>query len=106
MRSVTSTKQRSSLISWQVCANLLITIFFFAPHPLVISLEQSEETKGKSSPPTQTLQDSFPLRPTIRYREQAKYTKEARDNVTHGTVALGVVFGADGYISGVRIISG
>jgi TonB family protein len=46
------------------------------------------------------------LRPTILYREKAKYTQEAKDNKVEGTVVLSVVFGADGQIGAVRVIRG
>jgi TonB family protein len=55
------------------------------PNPLVIKMD--EET-----------------RPTILHREKAKYTTMARDHNIQGVVALGVVFGANGEITGVRII--
>ena len=36
------------------------------------------------------------LRPTILYREKAKYTEEARQNKIQGTVVLQVVFNVNG----------
>lgn len=44
------------------------------------------------------------LRPTILYKEKAKYTEEARRNQVQGTVVLSVVFGADGRIREIRTI--
>ena len=49
---------------------------------------------------------SVSLRPTILYREKAKYTREARDNKIKGTVVLSAVFGADGQISNISVIQG
>jgi TonB family protein len=46
------------------------------------------------------------LRPTILYREKAKYTEEARQNKVQGTVVLQVVFQASGAISDVKVIRG
>ena len=46
------------------------------------------------------------LRPTILYREKAKYTQEAKDNKVEGTVVLSVVFGADSQIGDIRVIRG
>jgi len=46
------------------------------------------------------------LRPTILYREKAKYTEEARQNKIQGTVVLQVVFNVNGSISDVRVIRG
>lgn len=104
MQSLTPTQQSSSIISRRVSAALLLALFFFAPHPLAISLAQSEDPKDKKTAPTPAM--TAMLRPKITYRENAKYTEEARYNVTHGTMALSVVFGADGKISGVRVVSG
>ncbi len=46
------------------------------------------------------------IRPTILYKEKAKYTEEARQNKVQGTVVLNVVFTADGRITSVRVIRG
>ncbi|HEY8459762.1 MAG TPA: energy transducer TonB, partial [Blastocatellia bacterium] len=46
------------------------------------------------------------LRPTILYRERAKYTEQARLNRVQGTVLLTIVFGADGRIHDVRTVRG
>ena len=46
------------------------------------------------------------LRPTILYREKAKYTEEARQHKVEGTVVLTVVFGADGRIHDIRTVRG
>ena len=43
-------------------------------------------------------------RPTILYKEKAKYTEEARQNKVQGTVVLNVVFTSDGRITQVRVI--
>jgi TonB family protein len=49
---------------------------------------------------------SATLRPTILYKERAKYTDQARQNEVQGTVVLNVVFGADGRMTQIRIIRG
>jgi TonB family protein len=49
---------------------------------------------------------SAQLKPTILYREKAKYTEEARQHRVQGSVVLGVVFGADGRIHNLRTIRG
>jgi len=46
------------------------------------------------------------LKPTILYKEKAKYTEEARQNKIQGTVVLSVVFTADGRITGIRVVRG
>ncbi|MEK7829721.1 MAG: energy transducer TonB, partial [Acidobacteriota bacterium] len=49
---------------------------------------------------------SASLRPTIIYRERAKYTEEARANKIQGTVVLSVVYTFDGRISEIRVVRG
>jgi len=44
-------------------------------------------------------------KPTIIYRERAKYTEEARQNKIMGTVVLSAIFSADGRITGIRVLS-
>ncbi|MBO0857419.1 MAG: energy transducer TonB [Chloracidobacterium sp.] len=46
------------------------------------------------------------LKPTILYRERAKYTEEARLNKVEGIVLLTLVFGADGRIHDIRLARG
>jgi TonB family protein len=46
------------------------------------------------------------LKPTILYRERAKYTEQARLNRVQGTVLLTIVFGADGRIHDIRTVRG
>ncbi len=46
------------------------------------------------------------LKPTITHREKAQYTDEARENKIEGTVVLSAIFGADGQLSGIRVIRG
>ena len=49
---------------------------------------------------------SASLRPTIVYRERAKYTEEARANKIQGTVVLSVVYTFDGRITDIRVVRG
>jgi len=44
------------------------------------------------------------LRPTIIYKERAKYTEEARQSKIQGTVVLSLIFGADGSIREIRVL--
>lgn len=44
------------------------------------------------------------LRPTILYREKAKYTEVARINTVQGSVALSVVFSQEGTITDIRVM--
>ncbi len=46
------------------------------------------------------------LRPTILYREKAKYTEEARQNKVQGVVVLQVVFHVNGSITEVKVVRG
>lgn len=46
------------------------------------------------------------LRPTILYKERAKYTEEARTNKVQGTVVLSLVYYADGHIGDIRVVRG
>ncbi|HEU0184194.1 MAG TPA: tetratricopeptide repeat protein [Blastocatellia bacterium] len=56
-----------------------------APNPLVLKLDKE-------------------TRPTILHREKAKYTSMAQEHNIQGVVVLGVVFGVNEKITGVRII--
>jgi TonB family protein len=46
------------------------------------------------------------LRPTILYKEKAKYTEVARRQYIRGTVVLNVIFFADGQIGSMRVVRG
>lgn len=46
------------------------------------------------------------LKPTVLYREKAKYTEDARLNKVEGSVLLTIVFGADGRIHDIRTVRG
>jgi TonB family protein len=45
-------------------------------------------------------------KPTILYKERARFTEEARRHLLQGTVVLSVIFGADGHIHDIRTIKG
>ena len=109
MRTPISIKKRSFRIGRQVCAAALIALFVFAPHPIATSMAQSEDPKDKKpapTPPSTVHESTSSLRPKITYREKAKYTEEARDNITHGTVLLNVVFDSNGSISDIKVVYG
>jgi TonB family protein len=44
------------------------------------------------------------MRPTITYKERARYTEEARQIKLQGTVVLSLVFGADGRVYDIRVV--
>jgi TonB family protein len=46
------------------------------------------------------------LRPKILYKEKAEYTQKARDRKIEGIVILDVIFGADGKITGIKVLQG
>jgi TonB family protein len=49
---------------------------------------------------------SASLRPTILYREKARYTEDARRNRVEGTVILSVVFNVNGAITHIMVVRG
>jgi TonB family protein len=51
-------------------------------------------------------QMSVNLKPTILYKEKAKYTELARQNEIEGTVVLNVIFGVDGRITDFNVVRG
>ena len=46
------------------------------------------------------------MRPTIVYKEKARYTEAARQNQVQGTVVLRATFSADGRITDIRVVRG
>lgn len=46
------------------------------------------------------------LKPTILYKERAKYTEDARQDKVQGTVILSAVYGVNGRISDIRVVRG
>jgi len=46
------------------------------------------------------------LRPTLLYREKAKYTEMAKINFVQGTVVLQVVFAVNGELQNIRVVRG
>jgi TonB family protein len=71
-----------------------------------ISRIKPQEPKEKTENADSILPMSAVLRPTILYKERAKYTDQARQNEVQGTVVLNVIFGVDGRISNIRVIRG
>jgi TonB family protein len=61
---------------------------------------QAGQVGGQIEPMSQSL------KPTILYKEKAKYTDEARRNGLEGPVVLNVVFTADGSITNIQVYSG
>ncbi len=57
-----------------------------------------------SGPGNEVLTATRDMRPTILYKERAKYTEEARQSKIQGTVVLSLIFGADGRIHDVRVV--
>ncbi len=66
--------------------------------------DKSPQTTKTSVGPDMVVAMSANMRPTILYKEKAKYTEIARLNKAQGTVALNVVFSNDGQITDVRVI--
>lgn len=61
-------------------------------------------TGDPSGPGNEVFAATRDLRPTILYKERAKYTEEARQQKIQGTVVLSLIFGADGRIHDVRVV--
>ena len=60
----------------------------------------------KSNADPSILPMTMDLKPTVLYREKAKYTEEARNNGVQGTVVLQVVFHVNGKITDIKVIRG
>lgn len=78
---------------------------YSAGNKLGVGGEDPQFTGAKPSgtgnePPVATRE----LRPTITYKERAKYTEDARQNRVQGTVILSMILGADGRVYDVRIV--
>jgi TonB family protein len=65
-----------------------------------VILAPSPTNRDQSEPVSRTL------KPTIHYKEKAKYTESARQNRIQGIVVLSVVFHADGRMGSMRVIRG
>lgn len=61
----------------------------------------NNDPSGTGNEPPNATRD---LRPTITYKERAKYTEDARQHRVQGTVLLSLVLGADGRIYDVRVV--
>jgi TonB family protein len=61
---------------------------------------------GKPIDQQTSVQSSLNLRPTVLYKEKARYTDEARRNGVQGTVFLSVIFDADGTVTSIKVLRG
>ena len=72
--------------------------------------QQTQETAAPSAKAHPADKSVTPMtqnqRPTILYREKAKYTEIASINRVNGTVALQVVFAVNGEMQDIRVIRG
>src|SRR5215470_851210 len=68
---------------------------------LIPDLIQSDESVSNGAP---IIPETNTIRPTILYREKAKYTEDARQAKIQGTVELQVIFRSDGEIVIQRVI--
>jgi TonB family protein len=73
---------------------------------LVQSRIEVEQSKGADGSGDGIEPMSVDLRPTILYKEKAKYTAEAIQNNTEGVVVLTVVFAVNGYITNISVVRG
>ncbi len=78
--------------------------------PGKIHLTVLDPSRTKPAPPVKqggdstVLPMSANLRPTILYREKARYTEIARINKAQGTAVLNVVFREEGNITDIRVV--
>jgi TonB family protein len=79
-------------------------------HPDNQAPQQTQETTVPSATAQNADDNSLPmtknLRPTILYREKAKYTEIARINRVEGAVVLQAVFASNGEMQNIRVIRG
>jgi TonB family protein len=70
--------------------------------------EQKQETAAPPEKSQSAAKNTLPMtanmRPTILYREKAKYTEIARINFVQGTVLLQVVFDVSGAMRDIRVV--
>jgi TonB family protein len=66
--------------------------------------KQSSPTTPTQSDQTQSEAMKASLKPTVLYKEKARYTEPARQQRIRGTVVLSVAFFSDGQIGSVRVI--
>jgi len=67
-------------------------------------VESADKGGAADDPNLPVLRTDSESRPTILYREKAKYTSMAHEHNTEGVVVFSVVFAANEKITGVRII--
>lgn len=75
------------------------------PYPAAVRPAKPESTPAAATPLLDMGKDGA-TRPTITYKEKAKYTEIARINRVQGTVVLNVVFSVDGEIKNIRVVRG
>lgn len=73
----------------------------------ILTTQQIQKAPVPSADDKQTIEPmTANLRPTILYREKAKYTEIARINRVQGTVVLQAVFAVNGEMQDIRVIRG
>jgi TonB family protein len=92
--------------SWLQENNRELAMYLSDPPPSdKPTTQQSQKAPVSSADDKRAIEPiSEDLRPTILYREKAKYTEIARLNREQGTVVLQVVFAANGEIQNLRVI--
>jgi TonB family protein len=96
----------------QIAAKLSSPLNDWLLKELSLSTPRARPEINKQSSPTPTAQSDetkpepmkATLRPTILYKEKAKYTEAARQQRIRGTVVLSVIFFSDGQIGSVRVL--
>lgn len=70
------------------------------------AIHQTASQVGEAQSPMLTEKMTASFRPTILYKERAKYTEEARQNKVQGTVVLSLVYSTNGRITDIRVVRG
>ena len=101
-----SNKKRRFGITTMMAALLLLTgLLTFSTHPAKAVLAKGIAASQQETEKIYDTKEVTKL-PKILYRENARYTKEARDNQVSGIVRLNVVFRANGKLTDINVERG
>jgi TonB family protein len=99
--------------SWLQEHDKELAMYLSGDMPKIVRAIQVLENKNARNAPVSSTNDKrtiepmdADLRPTILYREKAKYTEIARINLVQGTVVLQAVFAVNGKIQDIRVVRG
>jgi TonB family protein len=99
--------------SWLQEHDKELAMYLSGDMPKIVRAIQALENKKARNAPVSSTNDertiepmTADLRPTILYREKAKYTEIARINFVQGTVVLQAVFAVNGAMQNIRVVRG